>query len=346
MITPLVVGPRAPDILNACRSCQKLRASCLTLLLTALLASTQIASAQGKLAIFGDLKVDESKVEGQLPTSFHVILYTMGGTVVGRQTVGSVGRYRFTSLRSGEYDLVVQVDNSEVARVHMDIGGSMDTEYRQDLELEWRATSVVTKSKPQAVSVDDLYQRPADNQSLLTKAQAAMVKKKYSDAATSLQQLLATDPKDFRAWTELGTAYFLQDKFGDAEKAYRRALDEKPKFALGLLNLGRVLIAQKKFDDAIVPLTQVIEQRSDSADANFLLGEIYLQTRKGSKAVPYLEEAARLGQADAHLRLATLYNAAGMKSEAAAEYEAFLKKKPDYPGRKELDKYIAEQKKH
>ncbi len=42
-----------------------------------------------------------------------------------------------------------------------------------------------------------------------------------------------------------------------------------------------------------------------------------LQTKKGLRAVPYLKEAARLGQADAHLRLATLYNAAGLKSEAA-----------------------------
>ncbi|HUQ31533.1 MAG TPA: hypothetical protein VM095_05400, partial [Pyrinomonadaceae bacterium] len=63
------------------------------------------------------------------------------------------------------------------------------------------------------------------------------------------------------------------------------------------------------------------------------------------KAVPYLNEAARLGQADAHLRLATLYNAAGLKSLAADEYEQFLKKKPDYPDRGKLERYIAEQKK-
>ena len=340
---------RAPALHNADRffafSTSKLRTSCLTWLLTALLASTQIASAQGKYALFGDFKVDESKVQGQLPMSFNLILYSQGGTVVGRQSVQPGGRYRFVGIRNGEYDLAVEVDNNEVARVRTVIGGSMDTEYRQDLELEWRPTSAGTRSKPQIVSVADLYQRAADNQVLFSKAQSALVKKKYGDAATLLQQLLADDPRDFRAWTELGTAYFLQDKIGDAEKAYRRALDEKPMFALGLLNLGRVLIAQKKFVEAIAPLTQVIELRSDSADANFLLGEIYLQTKRGSKAVPYLNEAARLGQADAHLRLATLYNAAGLKSQAAVEYEEFLKKKPDYPGRKELDQYIAEQKK-
>ena len=46
--------------------------------------------------------------------------------------------------------------------------------------------------------------------------------------------------------------------------------------------------------------------------------------------------------AEVHLRLALLYNRAGMKDKAAAEYKKFLKKKPDYPHRQKLEKYIAE----
>ena len=45
------------------------------------------------------------------------------------------------------------------------------------------------------------------------------------------------------------------------------------------------------------------------------------------------------------LRLALLYNAAGMKDKAAAEYEAFLKQRPDYPDRKQLEEYISTNKK-
>ena len=63
----------------------------------------------------------------------------------------------------------------------------------------------------------------------------------------------------------------------------------------------------------------------------------------------YLREALKLdpvGMAEAHLRLALLYNGAGMKDKAAEEYEQFLKKKPDYRERKKLEQYIAENKKH
>jgi len=75
------------------------------------------------------------------------------------------------------------------------------------------------------------------------------------------------------------------------------------------------------------------------------LGEAYLQIKKGSKAVGYLNEAARLGRPEAHLRLAALYDAVGMKDKAAIEYEQFLEKKPDYPDKKKLQKYISDNKK-
>ncbi len=102
---------------------------------------------------------------------------------------------------------------------------------------------------------------------------------------------------------------------------------------------------EKKFDAAVEVLTKAVALPAPSADANFLLGESYLQLKKGSKAVPYLEEAARLGRADARLRLATLYNAAGLKDRAAAEYEQYLAAEPDSPDRKKLEDYIKANKK-
>ncbi|MCA1593187.1 MAG: tetratricopeptide repeat protein [Acidobacteria bacterium] len=118
-----------------------------------------------------------------------------------------------------------------------------------------------------------------------------------------------------------------------------------PSFLLAFLNLGRLRMARKDYAGVIEFLSKAVELKPPSADANFLLGECYLQTKKGSKAVGYLNEAARLGRNDAHLRLAVLYHAVGMKDRAAAEYEQFLSKTPDYPDKKKLQQYIAENKK-
>ena len=106
-------------------------------------------------------------------------------------------------------------------------------------------------------------------------------------------------------------------------------------------------MTQKNFEGAVEVLTKAVKVQPESAQANYFLGEAYLQMKKGSVGVGYLYEAIRLdpiGMAEAHLRLAALYNAVGMKDKAAKEYEDFLKTEPDYPDRKRLEQYISENK--
>jgi Tfp pilus assembly protein PilF len=304
-----------------------------------------IAAAQGdpRHTLYGDFKVDENGAVGAVPKVFNVILKGRMGNTVARQQVSNNSRFSFPAVSNGEYDLVVEMESEEVARVHVVLNQSISTDIRQDISLEWRGRPSANKSG--TVSASDLYHRSAPNQALYEKALAATKKKDYEQAVSLLHQVVESDPKDFVAWTELGTQRFNQGNNGEAEKAFQRALQESPSYILALLNMGKLRFTQKNFEGAIEPLDKAVRQQPDSAEANLLLGECYLQIKKGSKAVPYLNEAARLGRPEAHLRLATLYNAAGMKDRAAAEYEKFLSKKPDHPDRKKLEQYIKENKK-
>lgn len=312
-------------------------------LITPLTWSTSMA--QSGLTLYGDVKVDESKADSKIPLSLTLILYTLGGNVVGRQSVPTGGRYRFNNLRASEYDLAVEVETSEIARIRVSVAGTPGADLRQDLEFEWKPGMTGVRNKAATVSAGDLYKRSSGNESTFRKAQEAVDKKKYGDAVTLFRQLLDSDAGDFQAWTELGTAYLLQEKHDDAEKAYLKAIEIRPSFTLPLINLGRLLILEKKFDAAVDHLGRALELQPASAEINFLLGDAHLQNKKGSKAVPYLNEAAKLGKFDAHLRLAALYNAAGYKDRAAIEYEEFLKKVPNHPDRKKLEQYISSNKK-
>ena len=156
------------------------------------------------------------------------------------------------------------------------------------------------------------------------------------------------DPKDFEAWTELGTTLFAQNNQGEAEKAFKRALEEHPSYPPAMTNLGKLNYEQKNYDAAIKVLSELVAAHPESADGRRFLGESYLRIKKGSLAVAQLEEAARLdpaGQAEALLSLASLYDAAGLKDRAAGEYEKFLAIKPDYAEKKKLEKYIKDNKK-
>jgi cytochrome c-type biogenesis protein CcmH/NrfG len=260
--------------------------------------------------------------------------------------VGNNGRYRFLNIPAGDYNLVIEYENAEVARTQVRLIGP-PTDYRQDLSLEW-VGAAASNAKATTVSVEDVYDRKAPNKDRFEKAQAYVDGKEYEKAVVLLTQVLADDPQDFQAWSEIGTVYLAQNRLDDAEKSYVRATEVRPTFFRALLNLGKVRLLQKSFDGAVAALTQAVTVQPASAEANYYLGEAYLQVKKGSKAVGYLYEALKLEpikMADAHLRLAALYNGAGMKDKAAAEYEEFLKKKPNYPERKKLEVYIAANKK-
>ena len=312
---------------------------CLLLILLGFSAVvSQRVVAQRTQTLFGDVKIDDTKMAGP-PPKVMIILYKDIGGEIGRQAVANGSQYRFSNLQGGDYELAIEVDNEEIGRVRVAIQGlSNDPHgFRQDLDFALKARG--GGARPGVISAD-AYNRSASNKSLFQKAQEAADKKNYDQAVLFLKGIVENDKLDFQAWTLLGTVFVVQEKPADAEKAYLSALEAKPTFALALLDLGKLRSSQKKFAEAIEPLTRAVASQPGSGDANYLLGEAYIQLKKGSKAIPYLNEAAKLGRPDAHLRLGWLYNAAGMKDKAATEYEEFLKKKPDYPDRKKLEEYI------
>lgn len=319
---------------------------CLSILF--LLFSTMVSprvAAQANQTLFGDVKIDDSKSGDAAPPKVMVILSLDGGGEVGRQAISNRSRYRFSNLRVGDYQLAVEVDNVEIARVRVVVQGLSNSPYgfQQDLEFEWKPRGSASAG---VISAADVYTRSSANKGLFQKAQEAIDKKKYDQATLLLRQIVENDKLDFQAWTLLGTVYIVEQKPADAEAAYLNALTAKPTFALALIDLGRLRSNQKHFADAIDPLTKAVESQPQSGEANLLLGEAYIQLKQGSKAVPYLNQAANNGRPEAHLRLGWLYNAAGMKDKAAIEYEEFLKKKPDYADRKKLEEYIAANKKN
>jgi tetratricopeptide (TPR) repeat protein len=304
--------------------------------------------AQSGNVLYGDLIIEDDNSGGLRPINYLVILYSANGYVQARQTVSPNGRYRFNNLADGEYDLVVEVENNEVARVRIQLRSPIyKTDFKHDITLGWKTTNNHL-AKPASVTAEDFYHRASANQKLFDKARESIDKKKYDQSLLLLRQLVASDPNDFQAWTELGTAFLLKKNLSEAEKAYQQSTLVRPKFYLALMNLGRVLLMQQKFNEAIPIFRQAVAVRATSADANYYLGESYLQIKKGSMAVVYFYEALKLdpvGKAQAHLRLAALYNGAGMKDKAAREYVEFLKKKPAYPEKKKLEEYIARNKK-
>lgn len=85
------------------------------ILIAAHLSATGVL-AQGGQTVFGDVRVtgDNNTV---VPKEVTLILRRVPEGEVGRQTVSSRGRYRFTNLKTGEYEILIEVNGKEIGRV-------------------------------------------------------------------------------------------------------------------------------------------------------------------------------------------------------------------------------------
>src|SRR5260370_16211111 len=118
---------------------------CFSIVIVGLLfGATLLAQGSGQM-LFGDLIVDESKAEGLKPLSFDVILYSDTGILVARQSTPGNGRYLFNNLNNGVYQLVVELEGTEITRIRVDLRSPLLRELRQDIELEWRSSGSRTK---------------------------------------------------------------------------------------------------------------------------------------------------------------------------------------------------------
>lgn len=297
----------------------------------------------GASVIYGQVIIRNIPRNERRPTI--VVYLRNGGAQIDKYLANDTGYWYFLRPPIDGHTLNFEIDGIEVGRAI--IAGGISGRLRQDVELDWAQVKELsrTPSSTGVVSARDRHERTQDSEAILQKALTAMKEKRNDDAIKLLSSITDKDPKDYNAWMYLGTIHYSAKRNDDARAAYKKALELKPDYFLASLNLGRLELSQKQFDPAIAALLKAVESDAASADANHLLGEAYLQNRKGSVAVGYLNKAIELApveKAELHLRLAALYNGAGLKDRAALEYKAFLGKVKDHPDKAKFEQYIKE----
>lgn len=297
-------------------------------------------SSNGNLTVSGRVYLEGLADPKERPV-IYVIAYT-GGRMVEKRQVSPSGAYSLSGMPRNNLTISFEIENVEVANYQIitPLGNIVMQNATISLTQIQQA-----KAKTGVIPANSLYQRSAEDQKLFEKAEEQIKLKKNDEAILILKQVVKNDEKDFIAWTQLGDLYFLKEKNDDAEKSYQEAIKQNPKFVPAVINLGRVQLIKNNSEKAIETLTQAVEMQPTSSDANYFLGEAYLFIKKGSKAVGFLNEAIKLdpiGKADAHLRLAALYNGANLKDRAAQEYKLYLEKVPNYKEKEKLEKYIKE----
>ncbi|HMQ02339.1 MAG TPA: tetratricopeptide repeat protein [Pyrinomonadaceae bacterium] len=293
-----------------------------------------------RMNISGRITLEMSEKPARLPIITVRVLYA--GATADRAIANDQGFYLIRNVPRDNITVIVEIDGTEVLRQPV-IAAPMGN-HRFDHSIQWLRGGP-TESAPAVISAAEQYKRSERNEANFRRALAADKANDATRAIEYLNMVLEADPKDYAAWTELGTVFFKIGSLDNAEACYFKAIELKRDYYVGLLNLGKLYLSRDRVDNAVLVLSNAVKRRPASPDAHELLGEAYIKAKKGTAAVHHFNEALRLSpndKAEVHLRLARLYDAAGLKQKASAQYEAFLKKRPDHPDKKNLQKYISE----
>jgi len=150
---------------------------------------------------------------------------------------------------------------------------------------------------------------PDEFKDVAAKATSLYNEKKFDEAATAYEQILAKYPQSIYALSNLGVVRFQQQKYPEAEKPLREAIRVAPNDAFSHSVLGIVLVQQEKYDDAIQVLSRAVALDPNDAKTRNYLG--ISSSRKGLQEAAEQEcrKAIELDDSygDAHFNLAVIY---------------------------------------
>jgi putative inorganic carbon (HCO3(-)) transporter len=107
--------------------------------------------------------------------------------------------------------------------------------------------------------------------------------------ASQIDDALALDPNDPKAWSAVGNIYTLQgntspDKYVQAEVAYRRALELAPNVAVYHTALGLILVQQGRLEEGLVELERAVDLDATDGVAFQHLAQVYEALGEKAKA--------------------------------------------------------------
>jgi Flp pilus assembly protein TadD len=177
---------------------------------------------------------------------------------------------------------------------------------KMNFVFEKKSTADV--AKPNAILAAGREALPDELQEVAVAARKNVEQGKYRTAEKQYQTILAKDPENLDALSNLGVVYFRTGKIRSAESTLKKALTVAPDDDFVLTTLGIVHYRQSRFDEALKELRKAIELNPNSATAHNYLGITESQKGRQQEAEKEMLQAISKdpNYADAHFNLAVI----------------------------------------
>ncbi len=167
---------------------------------------------------------------------------------------------------------------------------------------------------------------PEEKVGTLLLAESSFGLQDYQEAQEYIDEVLAADPSNIRALTDLAYLQLRQRKVAEGEATLRRAWQLNPKEPSTASALSNVYEMTGDKQNAESVLQEALRQNQDDIPFTMMLASFYMRQRRFNDAEPLFRQIAEKGKSQAEYRdmLAAFYMASNRPKDAETEYKRLL----------------------
>ncbi|HEV2387488.1 MAG TPA: tetratricopeptide repeat protein [Candidatus Acidoferrales bacterium] len=289
-------------------------------------ASRQAGGNQRNLSIDGQVIFANNR-----PAALVLVqLDSAHGGVVEQATTDSVGRFAFTGLGSGDYEIVIDALGYRPVRQAVPLAGIS----ANALVLTLAPAAEASRSAGGAamVSVSEL-KIPAKARKEYQEGERSFDAGKMADAASHLEKAIQLYPGYNQSYMMLAAALADQGRFPQADTAIQKSLSLDPNNSRAYSYSGYVFLKEKNIPAAESAFQKAITLLDSNWVAHLEYGRLLFHEKRFTDAYPHLL-AAHQNLPEVRIVHLLLYNdliALNRRQEGLAELDDFLARFPDDP---------------
>ncbi len=196
------------------------------------------------------------------------------------------------------------------------------------IRLLW--VHILAKAKEEGSLKKAIALNPKNDRAYVELGQLYQAQDKLSQAEDSLKQAIALNPQSDRAYLRLGWFYQAQGKLSRAEDLLRKAIELNPQNDRAYVGLGWLYRAQGKSSQAEDAFKKAIALNPQNDGAYFELGWLYRAQGKSSQAEDAFKKAIALNPQNyrSYIMLGWVYSAQGKSSQAEDAFKKAIALNP------------------